>query len=66
MMGGGMSARKMYRMGTKQIEKTFAPKKKNLKKVDKKKNPGLAKLPIEVRNKMGFAKKGGLAKKGKK
>jgi len=35
--------------------------KKNLKPVDKKKNPGLAKLPIEVRNKMGYAKKGGLA-----
>ena len=27
----------------------------------KKKNPGLAKLPIEVRNKMGYAKKGGRA-----
>ena len=49
------------------IKKAFGPKKKkNLKKVDSKKNPGLAKLPIEVRNKMGFAKKGGLAKKGKK
>jgi hypothetical protein len=51
------------------IKKTFNPKMskaKNLKKVDSKKNPGLAKLPIEVRNKMGYAKKGGLAKKGKK
>ncbi len=36
-------------------------KNKNLKPVDKKKNPGLAKLPIEVRNKMGYAKKGGRA-----
>jgi len=35
--------------------------KKNLKPVDKKKNPGLAKLPTEVRNKMGYMKKGGLA-----
>ena len=43
------------------IKKTFAPKGKNLKPVDKKKNPGLAKLPIEVRNKMGYAKKGGRA-----
>ena len=31
----------------------------SLKPVDKSKNPGLAKLPIEVRNKMGYAKKGG-------
>ena len=41
-------------------------RKKKLKKLMLKKNSGLAKLPIEVRNKMGFAKKGGLAKKGKK
>ena len=34
-------------------------KKKGLKKVDKKKNPGLAKLPKKVRNKMGFMKRGG-------
>ena len=30
-----------------------------MKKVDKKKNPGLAKLPTKVRNKMGYMKKGG-------
>jgi|TARA_B100000900_G_scaffold288941_1_gene247878 hypothetical protein len=36
--------------------------KKKLKKVDKKKNPGLAKLPTKVRNKMGFMKKGGKVK----
>ena len=60
MMGGGMSNRMMYKDGSSN------PKKKKLKKVDSKKNPGLAKLPIEVRNKMGYAKKGGLAKKGKK
>jgi hypothetical protein len=30
-----------------------------LKPTDKKANPGLAKLPTEVRNKMGYAKKGG-------
>ena len=33
-------------------------KKKRLKPVDKKKNPGLAKLPTKVRNKMGYMKKG--------
>ena len=35
----------------------------DLKKVDKKKNPGLAKLPKGVRNKMGFMKRGGKVKK---
>ena len=34
-----------------------------MKPVDKKKNPGLAKLPTAVRNKMGFMAKGGVAKK---
>lgn len=33
---------------------------KNLKPVDKKKNPGLAKLPTKVRNKMGYMKDGGM------
>ena len=33
-----------------------------LKPVDKEKNPGLAKLPEKVRNKMGYAKKGKMAK----
>jgi hypothetical protein len=36
---------------------------KNLKPVDKKKNPGLAKLPTKVRNKMGYMKDGGAVKK---
>ena len=31
-----------------------------LKPIDKKKNPGLAKLPTGVRNKMGYMKEGGL------
>ena len=31
----------------------------NLKAVDKQKNPGLAKLPSNVRNRMGYAKSGG-------
>ena len=34
-----------------------------MKPVDKKKNPGLAKLPKAVRNKMGYMKKGGRVKK---
>ena len=33
-----------------------------LKPVDKKKNPGLSKLPKKVRNKMGYMKKGGKVK----
>ncbi len=32
-----------------------------LKEVDSDSNPGLAKLPSEVRNKMGYMKKGGMA-----
>lgn len=34
----------------------------SLKSVDSSKNPGLAKLPTEVRNKMGYAKNGGKIK----
>lgn len=34
-----------------------------LKPVDKQKNPGLAKLPTAVRNKMGYMKKGGMVSK---
>ena len=70
-MGGGMMGRRFgMKKGTNpfkketnvdKIKKAFSPKGKNLKPVDKKKNPGLAKLPIEVRNKMGYAKKGGRA-----
>jgi hypothetical protein len=35
----------------------------SLKSVDAEENPGLAKLPTNVRNKMGYAKKGGNVKK---
>ena len=49
-MGGGMM-RPMYEAGGK-----------TLKPVNKKKNPGLAKLPTKVRNKMGFKKNGGSIK----
>jgi len=34
--------------------------KKNLKPLDKAKNPGLSKLPTGVRNKMGYMKDGGM------
>jgi hypothetical protein len=37
----------------------------SLKEVDSSDNPGLSKLPTEVRNKMGYMKKGGMAKKYK-
>ena len=61
-LGGGTNMAKR-KTNVQKIKETFAPKSKNknLKSVDKKKNPGLAKLPIEVRNKMGYAKKGGRA-----
>jgi len=68
-MGGGMMGRRFgMKMGTpkpktnvQKIKETFAPKNKNLKPVDKKKNPGLSKLPTQVRNKMGYMKSGGRA-----
>jgi hypothetical protein len=34
----------------------------NMKPVDSEENPGLSKLPTEVRNKMGYMKKGGKVK----
>ena len=66
--GTGLMSKKS---NIQKIKETFGPRQsqaKNLKTVDKKKNPGLAKLPIEVRNKMGYAAKGGRAmlKKGSK
>lgn len=36
-----------------------------MKKVNKTKQPGLAKLPTAVRNKMGYAKTGSTIKKAK-
>jgi hypothetical protein len=45
------------------VDKLFLKKKAeggSLKSVDKEQNPGLAKLPTEVRNKMGYMKNGGL------
>ena len=69
-MGGGMMGRRFgMRSGTPfkketnvdKIKKAFAPKGKNLKPVDPKKQKGLAKLPRKVRNKMGYMKSGGRA-----
>ena len=60
----GTSLMPKKKSNIQKIKETFGPRQsqaKNLKSVDKKKNPGLAKLPIEVRNKMGYAAKGGRA-----
>jgi hypothetical protein len=46
-------------------ESGFFSKGGAMKQVDMKKNPGMAKLPTAVRNKMGFMKKGGMAEGGK-
>ena len=59
-LGGGADMAKK-KTNVQKIKETFGPKTKNLKPVDKKKQKGLAKLPIEVRNKMGYAKKVGRA-----
>ena len=63
-----MGRRMGYRIGTpkpktnvQKIKETFAPKGKNLKPVDPKKQKGLSKLPRAVRNKMGYMKSGGRA-----
>jgi len=66
-MGGGMMGMKSGTNPFKKetdvdkIKKTFAPKGRNLKPVDPKKQKGLSKLPRAVRNKMGYMKKGGRA-----
>ena len=43
-------------------DKTKKFNNRGLVEVDSNKNPGLSKLPTEVRNKMGYMKKGGMAK----
>jgi len=48
-----------YRKDRKEMKKGGSA----LKPVDKQKNPGLAKLPTHVRNKMGYMKKGGRVRK---
>ena len=54
--GGGVMKKRMKKGGD--VDK-LKKKKKGKKKVDAKKNPGLAKLPKSVRNKMGYMKRGG-------
>jgi len=49
--------------GMKKGGKVLAKEGGMLKPVDKEENPGLAKLPTPVRNKMGYMKKGGQTKK---
>ena len=58
--GGGVMKKRLKRGGD--VEAMKKKKKKGKKKVDAKKNPGLAKLPEKVRNKMGFMKRGGKVK----
>jgi hypothetical protein len=58
---------KMVESGKPKASKAAPVKKKmksggSLKPVDSSKNPGLAKLPTEVRNKMGYQKNGGKLK----
>tara|TARA_B100000123_G_scaffold163323_1_gene120959 strand:+ start:53 stop:268 length:216 start_codon:yes stop_codon:yes gene_type:complete len=59
--GGGVMKKRLNRGGDVEAMKK-KKKKKGKKKVDAKKNPGLAKLPEKVRNKMGFMKRGGKVK----
>lgn len=58
-----VAAKKQAKGGVKLKKKAKAGS--SLKPVDKSKNPGLAKLPTEVRNKMGYQKMGGKTKKAK-
>ena len=60
--GGGAMKKRMKKGGDVDMIKNKKKKKKDKKKVDAKKNPGLAKLPEKVRNKMGFMKRGGKVK----
>jgi len=68
-IAGGTGKAKNYPGIKKIIEMNKKGKKKfrdggsALKSVDKSKNPGLAKLPTQVRNKMGYMKDGGKVKK---
>jgi hypothetical protein len=56
-IGSGPSRQAMMKKGG--MTKGYAAG--GMSMVDKEKNPGLAKLPTEVRNKMGYMKKGGMA-----
>ena len=67
-IAGGTGKAKNYPGIKKIIEMNKKGKKKfrdggsALKTVDKSKNPGLAKLPTQVRNKMGYMKDGGMTR----
>jgi hypothetical protein len=71
-IAGGVGKIKNYPGIKKLIEMNKKGKKRfkdggsALKSVDKSKNPGLAKLPTQVRNKMGYMKDGGKVKKSLK
>jgi len=55
---GGVAPKKAM-MAKPMMEKPMMKMGGSLKSVDKAKNPGLAKLPTAVRNKMGYKKYGG-------
>ena len=60
-MGGGKT-HGMKKMGDGGMMKKYEDGGKTLKEVDSSKNPGLSKLPKEVRNKMGYMEEGGKTK----
>ena len=62
MMGGGKMDMKYGHGGMTPEMKKYEEGGKAMKPVDAKENPGLSKLPKEVRNKMGYMKEGGKAK----
>jgi len=55
-------ARNLMKKANRMNDMEMGMEKGGLKEVDKSKNPGLAKLPTEVRNKMGFMADGGMAR----
>jgi hypothetical protein len=60
---GGLAKQAATAIAMKEAgKKPKGMKKGKLVEVDEEENPGLAKLPTEVRNKMGYMKKGGQAK----
>jgi hypothetical protein len=52
-------------MSKSEMKKISKQKGGNLKSVEAQKNPGLSKLPTNVRNRMGYAKSGGKVYKRK-
>tara|TARA_R110002012_G_scaffold218155_1_gene389443 strand:+ start:1323 stop:1715 length:393 start_codon:yes stop_codon:yes gene_type:complete len=62
MMGGGKMGMKYGHGGMTPEMKKYEKGGKTMKAVDAEENPGLSKLPKEVRNKMGYMKHGGKTK----